>query len=252
MAGLVAFDSAALTGFPVGLQRYLFRRAIERIVPVGDITYAALDRVTAFARDGKGSGAFRLNAGIRLFREAGQIFVAGDAAVLPFERWPQLSSDADSIPLDAPCHVELPGGWRFNCELWNIPALAQEQMQDNEDPFQVWLDADKLQGALSLRIRRDGDRFEPLGMDGHSQKMSDFFTNVKLPAARPRALAAILRGRDNCLGSWLPTCPSVSTDKILPPHSVFHTHFSSQKEAGIKNLVHRTRFLFFYSCCSLN
>ena len=179
--GLVAFDSAALTGFPVGLQRYLFRRAIERIIPVGDVTYAALDRVTAFARAGKGSGAFRLNAGIRILREAGQIFVAGDAAVLPFERWPQLSSDADSIPLDVPCQVELPGGWRFNCESWNIPALAQEQMQDNEDPFQVWLDADKLQGDLSLRIRRDGDRFEPLGMDGHSQKMSDFFTNVKLP-----------------------------------------------------------------------
>jgi tRNA(Ile)-lysidine synthase len=54
-------------------------------------------------------------------------------------------------------------------------------MQENEDPFQAWLDADSLQGGLSLRIRREGDRFEPLGMDGHSQKVSDFFTNVKLP-----------------------------------------------------------------------
>jgi tRNA(Ile)-lysidine synthase len=77
--------------------------------------------------------------------------------------------------------VELPGGWKFTCELWNIPALAHEQMQDNENPFQVWLDADELKGGLSLRLRRDGDRFEPLGMNGHSQKLSDFFTNVKLP-----------------------------------------------------------------------
>ncbi|HEY9152089.1 MAG TPA: tRNA lysidine(34) synthetase TilS, partial [Anaerolineales bacterium] len=40
---------------------------------------------------------------------------------------------------------------------------------------------------LELRVRRDGDTFEPLGMQGHSQKLSDFFTNGKLPPrARPR------------------------------------------------------------------
>jgi tRNA(Ile)-lysidine synthase len=180
-AGLVIFDSSALTGFPLGLQRYLFRRAIERIGPATDITYAALDRVTAFVQDGKGRGALLLNGGVRLLREAGQIFVAGADAVLPFERWPQLPVDADVIPLQLPCQVDLPGGWRFACESWNIPALAQEQMQDNEDSFQVWLDANELQGGLSLRIRRDGDHFQPLGMDGHTQKLSDFFTNVKLP-----------------------------------------------------------------------
>jgi tRNA(Ile)-lysidine synthase len=54
-------------------------------------------------------------------------------------------------------------------------------MQLNEDPYQAWMDADRLTGELSLRIRRDGDRFEPLGMGGHTQKLSDLFTNEKLP-----------------------------------------------------------------------
>jgi tRNA(Ile)-lysidine synthase len=199
--GLVIFDSTTLAGFAPGLQRYLFRRAMERISPASDITSATLERVTAFLAGPKRNSPLLLNGGIRLLREADQVFVAGESAVLPFERWPQLSAGADSFPLNPPCQVDLPGGWRFTCEPWNIPALAREQMQENEDPFQVWLDADGLQGDLSLRIRREGDRFEPLGMDGHSQKVSDFFTNVKLPA-RARERWPLL-----CVGetiAWIP------------------------------------------------
>jgi tRNA(Ile)-lysidine synthase len=179
--GLVIFDSSALAGFPIGLNRYLFRRAIERIQPSADISYAMLDKVGDFLQNGKAGGALPLNNTIRLLREANQIFLAGEKAILPFERWPQLPTDADLLSIALPARVELPGGWRFTCEAWNIPALAREQMQDNEDPFQAWLDADALHGDLSLRIRQEGDRFEPLGLGGHSQKMSDFFTNVKLP-----------------------------------------------------------------------
>ncbi len=179
--GLVVFDAAALANSVPGLQRRLFRRAIERIRPAGEVTYAALERAVAFLREGKRNGAYSLGGGIRLLKEAGQFFVAGESAFLPFERWPQLPTDADSIPLAPPCQVDLPGGWRLSVEAWNIPALAREQMEENEDPFQVWLNADALQGDLSLRARREGDRFEPLGLDGHSQKLSDFFTNVKLP-----------------------------------------------------------------------
>jgi tRNA(Ile)-lysidine synthase len=58
---------------------------------------------------------------------------------------------------------------------------VQEQAEKNQDQFQVWLDAEVLPESLELRARRPGDRFEPLGMNGHSQKLSDFFVNEKLP-----------------------------------------------------------------------
>ena len=179
--GLVIFDSAVLTTFSPGLQRYLFRRAMERILPLGAVTYAALDRMTSFLSGARSNGILSLGGGLRLMSEAGQIFVAGEKAVLPFERWPQLPADADSVPLEIPSQRQLPGGWRVSCESWNIPALAREQMQENDDPYQVWLDADAMRGPLTLRARREGDRFAPLGMDGHSQKVSDFFTNAKIP-----------------------------------------------------------------------
>jgi tRNA(Ile)-lysidine synthase len=63
------------------------------------------------------------------------------------------------------------------------------------------LDASELSDDLGLRIRQSGDRFEPLGMDGHEMKISDFFINEKLPQ----------RARDRwpllCMGDkviWVP------------------------------------------------
>lgn len=179
--GLTIFDAPALLGLSLGLQRNLLRRSLERIGPLDDATYQTLERATAFLTDSKRPAQLALGGGIRLMREAGQFIVAGSEAVLPFERWPQLPAEAESIPLELPCQVELSGGWKFTGEKWNIPALAWEQMQLNEDPFQVWLDAERLKENLCLRVRRDGDRFEPLGMGGHSQKLSDLFTNEKLP-----------------------------------------------------------------------
>jgi tRNA(Ile)-lysidine synthase len=80
-----------------------------------------------------------------------------------------------------PGAVEISGGWKLSCEKWRLPALAREQAEKNEDLFQVWLDAESLPKTLEVRSRRPGDRFEPLGMDGHSQKLSDFFVNEKMP-----------------------------------------------------------------------
>ena len=43
------------------------------------------------------------------------------------------------------------------------------------------LDANQIVGTPSLRTIRPGDRFEPYGLGGKSQKMSDFLINNKVP-----------------------------------------------------------------------
>jgi tRNA(Ile)-lysidine synthase len=106
--------------------------------------------------------------------------VMGDAT-LPVERWPQMPDEQSVISMDTLATVALSGGWKLTSERWNIASLAMEQARANEDPFQVWLDAKELGSGLELRVRRAGDRFAPLGMNGQSMKLSDFFINVKLP-----------------------------------------------------------------------
>jgi tRNA(Ile)-lysidine synthase len=51
----------------------------------------------------------------------------------------------------------------------------------SEDPYMALLDADLLQFPLTLRHWRKGDQFCPLGMNGQTKKLQDFFTDQKLP-----------------------------------------------------------------------
>ena len=198
----VAFDSSALKKYPVGLQRNLIRRAIEHIRPDElDIGFAALERASHFINDSQHHIRLDMSGDLHLLREGLLIYVVAGNATLPVERWPQMPDEASTVPLKIPGSIPLSGGWKLNCERWNIASLAIEQAKANDDPFQVWLDANGISDALELRVRQEGDRFEPLGMDGRAMKISDFFINVKLPQ----------RARDRwpllCMGEkvvWVP------------------------------------------------
>ena len=201
-AEFVSLDSSALTKHPLGLQRHLLRRAIDLISPQGlDVNFATLERATKFVSDPTRRPRMDITGGLHLLREGMLIYLLANESELSIELWPQMPDDSKTIPLILPSSVPLSGGWRLNCERWNMASLAMEQARSNTDPFQVWLDAKVISDALELRARHEGDRFEPLGMDGHEMKISDFFINVKLPQ----------RARDRwpllCMGDkvvWVP------------------------------------------------
>ena len=201
-AEFIAFDIAALNKQSVGLQRNLIRRAMEHLRPDStDVNYATLERASNFIADSQQRSRTNLPGDLHLLREGMLIYVVAGDATLPIERWPQMPDESATITLKVPGSVTLSGGWKLSCERWNIASLALEQAKSNEDPFQVWLDARGISDALELRVRQDGDRFEPFGMDGHEVKISDFFINVKLPQ----------RARDHwpllCMGErvvWVP------------------------------------------------
>jgi len=198
----ISLDSAALTKHPLGLQRHLIRHAIDSIHPEGlEVNFATLERAVQFANDKNRRPRMDLVGGLHLLREGMLIYLLADESELSVERWPQMPDDSYTIPLKLPSSVTLSGGWKLNCERWNMASLAMEQARSNQDPFQVWLDARLISDALELRARHEGDRFEPLGMDGHEMKISDFFINIKLPR----------RARDRwpllCMGDkvvWVP------------------------------------------------
>lgn len=201
-AEFIAFDASALNKQATGLQRNLVRRAIERLRPEDtDINYSTLQRCETFIADSQKRSRLNLPGTLHMLREGHLIYVVAGDATLPIERWPQMPGDGNTIALKVPGSVTLSGGWKLNCERWSIASLAMEQARSNDDPFQVWVDAKGISDALELRVRQDGDRFEPLGMDGHEVKLSDFFINAKLPQ----------RARDRwpllCMGEkvvWVP------------------------------------------------
>jgi tRNA(Ile)-lysidine synthase len=69
------------------------------------------------------------------------------------------------------------------------------------DAYQAWLDADRVRLPLNVRARKPGERFCPLGMNGHSMKLSDFMVNIKMPA-RARAGWPLVFSGDELV--WVP------------------------------------------------
>jgi tRNA(Ile)-lysidine synthase len=162
--------------------------------------YAVLTRAAAFLAD-PGLPRTELTGGLQLLREGDGIYVASSAVRLPSDRWPQMPPQMDSVPIALPGQIELAGGWKFSAERWRLPALAWEQASQNADRYQVWLDGGELPEGLELRVRRKGDVFRPAGLRGHSQKVSDFFINARLPK-RARDRWPLLCAGDQII--WVP------------------------------------------------
>ncbi len=65
------------------------------------------------------------------------------------------------------------------------------------DPFTVFLDAEKLHFPLTLRHWKKGDYFYPLGLNGR-QKLQDFFTNLKIPRLQKARIWILESGGEIC------------------------------------------------------
>ena len=57
---------------------------------------------------------------------------------------------------------------------------AEERLDFKHNKWIKYFDYDKIKGDMTLRFRRDGDRFTPLGMNG-SKKLKDLFIDLKVP-----------------------------------------------------------------------
>lgn len=199
-ADYVMLDLVYLAGHSAGLQRRLVRQAIERLLPSQEIAFSVLESASTFIGD-QSQVRMDLTGNLVLFREANTLYIARSEANLPIGAWPQMPAHVDSLQISLPAQLFLPNGWQFSMEKCQVSDSAWEQSARNEDRFRVWLDTENLLDKLELRVKRPGDLFEPLGLEGHSQKLSDFFTNVKLPQ-RARARWPLLCAGDEVI--WVP------------------------------------------------
>ena len=107
------------------------------------------------------------NAGWRLLNDREKILIVPPQSPIP--------NPQPLIPVvENDLMVSLPDGSR----LVLMPTDTAVPFPDGRETILV--DAAKLRFPLHLRPWRPGDAFQPFGMGGHSQKLQDFFTNLKL------------------------------------------------------------------------
>jgi tRNA(Ile)-lysidine synthase len=187
--GAVSLWHDRLLRQPVALQRRLLRRAISELRQVSrslstgtqDVDFEMIELGLSAMRQVPKTRQIDLGLGLRLIFEPNLVWVAAWESHLPKGDWPSVSPGSAALPLSVPGCLPLGDGWQLTT-LQVSAADSWPQFQVHMDPYQAWLDISNFSGALVVRSRLPGDRFHPLGLEGHSLKLSDFMINMKLPA----------------------------------------------------------------------
>lgn len=127
---------------------------------------------------------------VQLMRAEGSKYTKLSNKITVEKRYKELiiSLNAEPAPLPEPYQVDedrsraVYGNFRFSFKTLRV--LPRDRL---EDGFNVYLDADKISYPITIRSRREGDRFIPLGMTQH-QKIKDLLINRKVPKSERDAV----------------------------------------------------------------
>lgn len=174
--GEIAFlDRHAFLAELPGVQRYVLRDVLGEL-SYGEIPYTQIETACDLIASGSTGQQLSLPGDVQL-TVGYDDFTIHYGGARPFPR---------HIPHLQPgqvVHLELEGQGFFTETMrfytyWVVDGRSTEIFRD--DPLEATL-AVKPGSELMLRTRRPGDRFVPLGLEGHSQKISDVFINLKIP-----------------------------------------------------------------------
>ena len=97
------------------------------------------------------------------------------------------------VPLQVP-GVSIVGPWLVEVQAHSYPSSATSQSPAHSSEWHAWhalLDADAVGSSMSVRGRRPGDRFHPLGLPD-SKRLQDFYVDAKVPRRERDAVPLVV------------------------------------------------------------
>lgn len=169
-------------GKPKAIQRRLLRQAVSQLRPdLRDVGYEAVERALDFANDPSQSGEIDLIAKLNIAKLAEYLIIKSWESDLPDWKLPLLPKSETEMALAIAKPAPLRHGWQLEAVVVKNTSDRSHNETKELGPNEAWLDYDLLEMPLLLRSRRSGDRWQPLGMENHTQKLKDFFINEKIP-----------------------------------------------------------------------
>lgn len=195
--GCFVFDLAEWQRLHISTQRSLLRQAIRRLRrELRDIDWVHIENALQVANTKPAGSQATLPAGLALFKSYDSFAVA-EAEPLP--DWPLLH--VQRLRLAIPGVTALPDtGWQVVAGTMARSELTESELHD-PDPWHIVMDLDAAGPELYLRRRQAGDRFQPLGMAGHSRTVAEFMVGEKIPQ-HVRDVLPIVVNADNQI-VWL-------------------------------------------------
>jgi tRNA(Ile)-lysidine synthase len=175
----VTLDASALSGLPVALARRVAGLALKRAAGGRFVGFDQAERLLALAR---GS----IKGPVALPGVCASIAGPGRLILLPARGHGRAGDSNAPGPrtffresLSIPGEVLIEGGLSLSSDL-RLGGLESVGLAAPPSAVQTAVvDADLVSG-LAIRFRKPGDRFRPLGLDGH-KKLQDFFVDRRVP-----------------------------------------------------------------------
>ena len=163
---------------PLSLRRRTLRQAVWRLRhSLRDVGFAPIEQARAVAERGQVGSKSNLPGGLLLELEYDALLLS-DPRIGRGRSAPQCATEK-SVPLAVPGAVPLKHGWQLQAEA--VANVDPSSTNYDPDSWIEHIDADRA-GTIGVRTRRAGERMQPLGMKGKSNKVADIMINNKLPA----------------------------------------------------------------------
>lgn len=180
-AGKVVLESRQLAGYHIAIQRRVLLAVIQEVAATESVTSESVEQLLKVLHAGSGT-VCDLGYGLRCQCTQRTLILRG----APKAPW--------LMPLQCPARMQLPG--QALESRW-CPVADYAQLRVTLDLHQVILDATPSLGELVLRSPRRGDRLRPLGLSGHSKKLSDCFIDARWPRILREDAVVLSRAEDD-------------------------------------------------------
>jgi tRNA(Ile)-lysidine synthase len=180
--GRVVLSKVEFQGYALAIRRRLLRQAVSGLRPdLRDVGFEVIERALTIVDNPNGAKTIDLAALVDLTLLEDTLVIKAREADLPDGGGAFLPHPGYKAVLPEEGALPLRNGWLLEVSvLPDLPEGAPERAAERPTN-EVWLDADRLSFPLTVRGWQEGERWQPLGMGGHSQKLSDFFINAKVP-----------------------------------------------------------------------
>ncbi len=182
---------------PLSLKRSTLRKAVTLIRGDGtDIGFRTIELARRVAETGQVGSESTLPDGVTLTIGYDDLLVTAEGVRAPQVDVPQL---VDSSPqkLSIPGQIALSKNWMLRARI--VEKVDIEAAKRNPDPLRAFVSLTTTD-ELVVRPMVQGERFQPLGLGGHSAGVRDVFVNRKIPKAS-RSLWPVVATPDHII--WL-------------------------------------------------
>ena len=163
----IYLDINKMVALPHAIQRQIFRRAIKQLRgSLKDVEADHIEAMIDFLSKPAGK-KLCLPDGLVLSTEYGRLILASaQASICPLP------------PLLGVSNINIPG--KTDLSGWRIKADIMQEAVGEDNGLVASFDANKVGKELTVRQRRQGDRFQPLGMS-QTKKLQDFMVDSRIP-----------------------------------------------------------------------